>query len=97
MRRKQETRSHSLQFALSPGSGADRHRLVVALMGLAVSLTALAGCGSNGHNPVQTGVPALKAVVAAQGNFSSGQTNASYSISVSNTGNRSHQRRGDSG
>jgi len=42
MRRKQETRSHSLQFALSPGSGADRHRLVVALMGLAVSLTALA-------------------------------------------------------
>jgi len=87
MRRKQETRSHLQRFALCSASGADRHGLVVALMGIAVSLTALAGCGSNRNNPVQTGTPALKAVVAAQGNFSSGQTNASYTISVSNTGN----------
>src|SRR5215472_11966398 len=87
MRRKQETRSHLQRFALCSASGADRHGLVVALMGIAVSLTALAGCGSNRNNPVQTGTPALKAVVAAQGNFSSGQTNASYTITVSNTGN----------
>lgn len=87
MRRKQETASHLLRFALCSKSGADRHHLVVALIGIVVSLTALAGCGSNSNKPVQPGTPALKAVVAAQGNFSSGQKNASYTISVSNTGN----------
>ena len=86
MRRKQETASHLLRIALCSKSGVDRHHLVVGLIGIVVSLAALAGCGSKSNNSVQSGTPAFKAVVAAQGNFSSGQTNASYTISVSNTG-----------
>ena len=82
MRRKQETPCHLLQFAIR----------FSALIAIIVSLSAITGCGSNNtsttnnNNQVQSSTPALKAAVATQGNFSSGQTNASYTITVSNTG-----------
>jgi uncharacterized repeat protein (TIGR01451 family) len=93
MRRKQETPGHVLQFALCSSapsqSGITKLRLAALICAL-VSLFALAGCGgnnSNNGNPGPSGTPALSAAVAAQGNFSSGQTNASYTITVSNKGN----------
>src|SRR5690242_20776966 len=47
----------------------------------------LAGCsGGYSGNGGQSGSPALAAVVATQGNFSSGQQNASYAIQVTNSG-----------
>jgi hypothetical protein len=48
------------------------------------------GCGggtSSAPPPPPPATPALKAAVATQGNFSSGEVNASYTINVSNTGN----------
>jgi uncharacterized repeat protein (TIGR01451 family) len=91
MRQKQETPGHVPQFALCTSAlsrrSADQRRLAV-LIAIIVSLSSLAGCGgSKSSNPVQTGTPALTAAVAAHGNFSSGQTNAVYTITVSNTGN----------
>jgi uncharacterized repeat protein (TIGR01451 family) len=86
MRRKQETPGHVAQFALC-SSAPSESRLAV-FIGILVSLSALAGCGgSNNNNPVPSGTPALTAAVATQGNFSSGQSNASYTITVSNKGN----------
>jgi uncharacterized protein (TIGR01370 family) len=49
-----------------------------------------AGCGggtSSAPPPPPPATPALKAAVGTQGNFSSGEVNASYTITVSNTGN----------
>src|SRR5579863_2189948 len=49
-----------------------------------------AGCGggaSYAPPPPPPATPALKAAVATQGNFSSGEANASYTITVSNSGN----------
>ena len=50
----------------------------------------LIGCGSTGAGGNGTGgssgVPALAANIATQGNFSSGQQNATYNINVSNNG-----------
>jgi uncharacterized protein (TIGR01370 family) len=54
----------------------------------------IAGCGGGGSSSNgagnntggSTGTPALQAAVSAQGNFSNGEQNASYTIQVNNTG-----------
>lgn len=67
-------------------------RLTVPLI-LSFLLSAIlicAGCGggtSSAPPPPPPATPALKASVAAQGYFSAGETNASYTITVSDTGN----------
>jgi len=50
---------------------------------LALGLAACNGSSSNGGH---TGTPALTATVTTQGNFSSGQQNATYTIQVTNSG-----------
>jgi len=64
-------------------------RRMATLLVLCSSLSALFGCGGGSYNGGggQTLIPALKASVATQGNFSSGESNASYNIIVSNSGN----------
>ncbi len=46
----------------------------------------LAACNGSTGNGRQAGTPALTAAVTTQGNFSSGQQNASYTIQVTNSG-----------
>ena len=71
-----------------PSQGDATQCRLAGLIGIIVSLSFFAGCGGgNNSNPIQSGTPALTAAVASQGNFSSGQTNASYTITVSNKGN----------
>jgi uncharacterized repeat protein (TIGR01451 family) len=67
----------------------------VAALLVLCSLSALFGCGggssySGGNSNAGGGqslTSAFKATVATQGNFSSGESNASYNITVSNSGN----------
>ncbi len=53
---------------------------------LPLLLAACGGGGSSSGNGGQTGTPALTASVTTQGNFSSGQQNATYTIQVTNSG-----------
>jgi len=58
----------------------------ICLCFLAVSCI-LASCGGgSSNNGGQSGTPALAATVTTQGNFSSGQQNATYTIQVTNSG-----------
>lgn len=70
---------------------ATRRRLATLLVFSSSVLTILscAGCGSttSAPPPPPPATIVLKAAVGAQGNFSAGQTNASYTIIVTNTGN----------
>lgn len=59
--------------------------LFSALAVSGVSIT-LVSCGGNSTTGGQTGTPQLAATVTTQGNFSSGQQNATYQIQVKNTG-----------
>jgi hypothetical protein len=63
-----------------------RHLAVLLLF---CSLIVVASCGSSaggGGSNGSPGTPGLQAAVATQGSFSSGQQNASYNITVSNSG-----------
>ena len=71
-------------------SKAWRQRLIQGLVFCLMS--ALLGCGggsssSNNSSGSQAATPALAANVVTQGNFSSGQQGAAYSITVTNNGN----------
>ncbi len=70
------------------GFAQSKERLPSLVLALACLLPLLlAACtGSNKGGGGQSGTPALSANVSTQGNFSSGQQNASYTIQVTNTG-----------
>jgi uncharacterized repeat protein (TIGR01451 family) len=89
----------SLMPVLQPGRVSKVGKTAALLQRLAAllvfcSLSALLNCGGGGGGSShgnggggQSGTPALTAAVVTQGNLSSGQSNASYTITVSNTGN----------